>query len=127
MDTMKNFFKLIGILCLTVFVATACSSDDDPANNDFFIGKYNGNVSYSNADVNKQNNNGSVQVVKVGNTYNFLFSDDIPDITGVEIQKNENSAVMIGSTATHYIKINANNLTILFLKDGATWTADANR
>lgn len=124
---MKNFFKLIGILCLTVFVATACSSDDDPANNDFFIGKYNGNVSYSNADVNKQNNNGSVQVVKVGNTYNFLFSDDIPDITGVEIQKNENSAVMIGSTATHYIKINANNLTILFLKDGATWTADANR
>ncbi|WKW46239.1 hypothetical protein P3875_10740 [Myroides sp. JBRI-B21084] len=124
---MRNFFKFIGGLFLMVFVVTACSIDDDPANNDFFIGKYNGNVSYNDANVNKQNNNGSVQVVKVGNTYNFLFSDEIPDITGVEIQKNENSAVMIGSTTTHYIKINANNLTILFLKDGATWTADANR
>lgn len=124
---MKNILKIFGILCLSVFVFTACSDDDDPANNDFFIGRYNGKVTYSSNDENKSNDNGSVQVVKVGDKYNFLFSDGIPNITGIEIEKNENSAVMVGSTETHYIRINASKLTILFLKDGATWTADANR
>jgi len=124
---MKNILKIFGILCLSIFVFTACSDDDDPANNDFFIGRYNGKVTYSSSDESKSNDNGSVQVVKVGDKYNFLFSDGIPNITGIEIEKNENSAVMIGSTETHYIRINANKLTILFLKDGATWTADANR
>lgn len=124
---MKNILKIFGILCLSVFVFTACSDDDDPANNDFFIGRYNGKVTYSSSDENKSNDNGSVQVVKVGDKYNFLFSDGIPNITGIEIEKNENSAVMVGSTETHYIRINASKLTILFLKDGATWTADANR
>lgn len=124
---MKNILKILGILCLSVFVFAACSDDDDPANNDFFIGRYNGKVTYSSSDENKSNDNGSVQVVKVGDKYNFLFSDGIPNITGIEIEKNENSAVMVGSTETHYIRINASKLTILFLKDGATWTADANR
>lgn len=124
---MKNILKIFGILCLSVFVFTACSDDDDPANNDFFIGRYNGKVTYSSNDENKSNDNGSVQVVKVGDKYNFLFSDGIPNITGIEIEKNENSAVMVGSTETHYIRINASKLTILFLKDGATWTADTNR
>ncbi len=124
---MKNILKIFGILCLSIFVFTACSDDDDPANNDFFIGRYNGKVTYSSSDENKSNDNGSVQVVKVGDKYNFLFSDGIPNITGIEIEKNENSAVMVGSTETHYIRINASKLTILFLKDGATWTADTNR
>lgn len=124
---MKNILKIFGILCLSIVVFTACSDDDDPANNDFFIGRYNGKVTYSSNDENKSNDNGSVQVVKVGDKYNFLFSDGIPNITGIEIEKNENSAVMVGSTETHYIRINASKLTILFLKDGATWTADANR
>jgi len=124
---MKNILKIFGILCLSILVFTACSDDDDPANNDFFIGRYNGKVTYSSNDENKSNDNGSVQVVKVGDKYNFLFSDGIPNITGIEIEKNENSAVMVGSTETHYIRINASKLTILFLKDGATWTADANR
>ncbi|MBA5793307.1 hypothetical protein H1R17_03065 [Flavobacterium sp. xlx-214] len=63
----------------------------------------------------------------MGNKYNFLFSDDIPDITGIEIEKNDNTAVMVGSTDTHYIRINASKLTILYLKDNASWTADTNR
>lgn len=124
---MKSILKIFGILCLSIFVFTACSDDDDPANNDFFIGRYNGNVSYTNDDESKSNDNGSVQVVKVGDKYNFLFSDSIPDITGIEIEKNDNTAVMIGSTETHYIRITASNLTIFYLKDGATWTANADR
>lgn len=124
---MKSILKIFGILCLSIFVFTACSDDDDPADSDFFIGRYNGEVSYSNADESKSNDNGHVQVVKVGDKYNFLFSDSIPDITGVEFEKNENTAVMIGSSGTHYIRINASKLTILYLKDGATWTANADR
>ena len=124
---MKSILKIFGILCLSIFVFTACSDDDDPVNNDFFIGRYNGKVSYKSADETKTSDNGHVQVVKVGDKYNFLFSDGIPNITGVEIEKNENSAVMIGSTETHFIRINASKLTILYLKDGATWTADTNR
>ncbi len=124
---MKSVLKIFGILCLSIFVFTACSDDDDPANNDFFIGRYNGSVGYTNSDESKSNDNGSVQVVKVGDKYNFLFSDGIPDITGIEIEKNDNTAVMIGSTETHYIRITASNLTIFYLKDGATWTANADR
>lgn len=124
---MKSILKIFGILCLSIFVFTACSDDDDPADSDFFIGRYNGKVTYANADETKTNDNGHVQVVKVGDKYNFLFSDGIPNITGIEIEKNDNTAVMIGSTETHYIRINASNLTIFYLKDGATWTANADR
>ncbi len=124
---MKSVLKIFGILCLSIFVFTACSDDDDPANNDFFIGRYNGSVAYTNSEESKSNDNGSVQVVKVGDKYNFLFSDGIPDITGIEIEKNDNTAVMIGSTETHYIRITASKLTIFYLKDGATWTANADR
>ncbi|HLV51311.1 MAG TPA: hypothetical protein VKY44_05085 [Flavobacterium sp.] len=126
---MKKFLKVFGVLFITLSALSfvSCSDDDDPANNDFFIGRYNGAVSYMADGENKSNDDGHVQVVKVGNKYNFLFSDDIPDITGIEIEKNENTAVMIGSTETHYIRINADELSILFLKDGATWTANCNR
>lgn len=124
---MKSILKIFGILCLSIFVFAACSDDDDPANNDFFIGRYNGKVGYTSSGETKSNDNGFVQVVKVGDKYNFLFSDNIPDITGIEIEKGDNTAVMVGSTETHYIRINASKLTILYLKDGATWTANADR
>ncbi|SEH78724.1 hypothetical protein SAMN02927937_01423 [Paenimyroides aquimaris] len=124
---MKSILKIFGILCLSIFVFTSCSDDNDPADSDFFIGRYNGKVTYTSTDESKSNDNGHVQVIKVGDKYNFLFSDSIPDITGIEIEKHENTAVMIGSTETHYIRINADKLEILYLKDGATWTADADR
>lgn len=126
---MKKFLKIFGILFITLSTLSfvACSDDDDPANSDFFIGRYNGKVGYTSDGENKSNDNGHVQVVKVGDKYNFLFSDGIPDITGIEIQKNENTGVMIGSTETHYIRINASELKVLFLKGSAVWTADAKR
>lgn len=126
---MKKFLKIFGVLFITLSALSfvSCSDDDDPADNDFFIGRYNGTVSYMDNGENKSNDDGHVQVVKMGDKYNFLFSDGIPDITGIEIEKNENTAVMIGSTETHYIRINADELRILFLKDGATWTANCNR
>lgn len=126
---MKNYLKFFGVLFLVVsaFSFVACSDDDDPVDNDIFVGRYNGAVSYASADETKSADNGHVQVVKVGDKYNFAFSDGIPNITGVEIEKDENIGIMIGSTETHYIRINANELKILYLKDGATWTANCTR
>lgn len=126
---MKKFFKFFGVLFLVVSALSlvACSSDDDPSDNDFFIGKYHGKITYTSDGENKSNDEGYVQVVKVGDKYNFIFSDGISDITGIEIEKDENTAIMVGSDESHYIRINANELKILFLKDGATWTADCSR
>jgi|SRR5690606_35659957 len=126
---MKKFFKIFTILFLTVSAVSfvACSDDDDPADNDIFVGRYNGSVSYISGEENISSSDGSVEVVKVGNNYNFLFSNNIPNITGVEIQKDNNTGVMIGSTETHYIRINADELRILYIKDGAQWTANCNR
>lgn len=126
---MKKFLKIFTILFLTISAVSfvSCSDDDDPVDNDVFVGRYNGRVTYVSGDETKSNDNGYVQVVKVGNKYNFLFSDSIENITGVEIEKNENTGVMIGSSETHYIRINANDLKILYLKDGATWTANCTR
>src|SRR5690554_7355470 len=95
---MKKFLKIFGVLFITLSALSfvSCSDDDDPADNDFFIGRYNGAVSYMDDGENKSNDDGHVQVVKMGDKYNFLFSDGIPDITGIEIEKNENTAVMIG-------------------------------
>ena len=112
---MKSILKIFGILCLSIFVFTACSDDDDPVNNDFFIGRYNGKVSYKSADETKTSDNGHVQVVKVGDKYNFLFSDGIPNITGVEIEKNENSQMISEYSLrsldrSEYLVYNKNNI-----------------
>lgn len=66
-------------------------------------------------------------MVKTGNNYDFKFSDGIPDLNGVQFQKNENEAVSIGNDESKYIKITAGTLKIAFTKDGAIWTADCTR
>ena len=113
---------------LTVF--TACSNDDDPADNDFFAGTYKGKISYNDGSKTTNVDNGSVFVTKIGSktTYNFTFSDGIASINGVEFEKSgDNSMANVGATNLKYIRINANTLKILYTVDGKTWTADATR
>ncbi|MBV8324677.1 hypothetical protein [Chryseobacterium sp.] len=131
---MKKAIKILGVLMLLVATAlsfSSCSRDDDPTNNDFFAGTYKGSVSYNNGSgTNISTDNGSVFVTKIasGTKYNFAFSNDIPDLNGVEFeQKGDHTLVMIGSTATSYIRIDNSQLKILFLKDGKTWTANCTR
>ncbi|KIC64969.1 hypothetical protein [Chryseobacterium taiwanense] len=131
---MKNLVKILGVfmlLFLTVTTISSCSDDDDPANNDFFAGTYRGSISYNDGgSTSISTNNGSVFVTKIasGTKYNFAFSDGIPDLNGVEFeQKGDNTLVMIGSTATSYIRIDNNELKILFSKEGKTWTANCTR
>lgn len=124
---MKTYVKILLALLFIPLVFTACSKDDDPSNNDLFVGTYKGKISYVGNGKNISTSTGSVTVVKVGNNYKFAFSDGIADLNGVEFQKDANTAVSIGSDAAKYIKITAHNLTIAYTKDGGVWTADCTR
>ncbi|SDI89116.1 hypothetical protein SAMN05421846_11814 [Chryseobacterium taeanense] len=130
---MKKAIRILGMLVLVFFAVTtitSCSDDDDPANNDFFAGTYKGSVGYADGDTNINSDDGSVFVTKIasGTKYNFAFSNGIPDLNGIEFnQQGDNTLVMVGSTATSYIRIDNNELKILYIKDGKTWTANCTR
>ncbi|MBF0596095.1 hypothetical protein [Faecalibacter rhinopitheci] len=125
---MKNLLKLFLVSIFALFMFTACSDDDDPSDNDLFVGTYKGNVSYVSSDKNVNNADGNVRVVKVGDKYNFIFSDNIPNITGVEFkQEDVNYSINVGGSDLSYIRINANTLKIFYVVDGQTWTANATR
>ena len=127
---MKNLLKFLAVSFFALFVFTACSDDDDPANNDFFAGTYKGTVNYVDGDKTVSNENGSVFVTKIasGTKYNFAFSDKIPDLNGIEFEKKgDNSLVSVGSSASSFITIDSKKLTILYTKDGKTWRANATR
>lgn len=125
---MKNYLKLSTLLLLGALVIASCSKKDDPTDNNLFVGTYKGKISYVKEGENKSTDDGKVTVVKVGNNYNFVFSDGIPDLKGVEF-KNEgsNAVVSIDEDAAKLIRITASKLIIGYAKDGAVWTADCDR
>lgn len=128
----RNSFRFVGlfVLLFSLISLSSCSRDDDPADNDFFAGTYNGSISYNDGTTSISKDNGSVFVTKIasGTKYNFRFSDGIPDLNGVEFEKTgDNTLVMVGSSATSYIRIDNKDLKILYSKDGKTWTANAVR
>lgn len=130
MNKMIKTLGLLGIFAVLLTAFTACSKDDDPADNDLFIGKYEGTISFTNLDDDTKNvssTEGTVTVTKIGNDYNFAFSNGIENINGVKFEKNENVLVNVGSTESALIRINAGKLTIAFTKDNKIWTADADR
>ena len=128
----RNSFRFVGlfVLLFSLISLSSCSRDDDPADNDFFAGTYKGSISYNDGTTSISKDNGSVFVTKIasGTKYNFRFSDGIPDLNGVEFEKTgDNILVMVGSSATSYIRIDNKDLKILYSKDGKTWTANAVR
>lgn len=124
---MKNSIKILSILFL-MFVAVSCSKDDNPADNNVFVGTYNGSVGYIDGDESIDTNDGAVTVVKTGNSYYFRFSNSIPDLTGVSFQEQENTLVNVDfEDGVQYIKVTASSLTMLYMKDGKTWSANATR
>jgi hypothetical protein len=125
---MKNVLKIFGVFCIA-FLAFACSDDDDPANNDLFVGTYNGPISYAAEGETISVDDGAVTVVKTGSSYYFRFSDGIPDLTGVEFE-NDGDNVLLNvdfEEGVKYVRITASTLEILYSKDGATWTANCDR
>ena len=128
---MKKNFVLFSVifLSLVAFSCASCSKNDDPADNDLFVGTYKGKISYSNGDEKKSVDNGAVTVVKTGNDYYFRFSDGIPDLKGVSFKKEgDNTLVNVDlQDGVKIIRINASSLNILYTTDGKTWTANAKR
>ena len=129
---MKNVFKILGvfILLFTAFSITSCKDDDDPADNDFFAGTYKGSISYADSDNNISTDNGEVFVTKIasGTKYNFKFSNSIPNLNGLEFEKQgDNTLVMLNSNAVVYVRIDNNELKMLYVKDGKTWKANCTR
>ena len=128
---MKKFFTLVTLVCISLvaFSSISCSKNDDPADNDLFVGTYKGKISFLKGEEKKSFDNGSVTVVKTGNDYYFRFSDGIEDLKGVSFKKEgDNRLVNIDfEDGVKYIKIDASSLTILYTTDGKTWTANAKR
>ena len=128
---MKKTIALVSVICLSLiaFSCISCSKNDDPADNDLFVGTYKGKVSYSDSQQKKSADNGAVTVVKTGNNYYFRFSDGIPDLKGVSFKKEgDNTLVNVDlQDGVKIIRINASSLNILYTTDGKTWIANASR
>lgn len=124
---MKNTLKILSVFILGLVLFSSCSKKDDPADNDFFVGTYQGDISYKSGDKTTVDEDGKVTVTKIGETYKFYFGSNIPDISGVKFEKSgDNTFVSIGSGLTG-IKITASKLEMLVIKGGETWTANCNR
>lgn len=125
---MKNTIKILSLLFITLFAFSSCSKDDDPTDNDLFVGTYEGTVRYSEGlNEIKSSTNGSVRVAKVGDSYNFNFSDGIPSLNGIKMEKGEGNVIIFEDGALGSISISASNLNISYTKDGKTWFADCDR
>ena len=129
---MKNVLRILGafLLLASMVLVSSCSRDDDPVDNDFFAGTYKGKISYNDGTSTLSADNGSVFVTKIasGTKYNFAFSNNIPNLNDVQFEKKgDHTLVSVGSSEVSYIRIDNNDLRILFLKDGKTWTATCSR
>ncbi len=122
---MKMFIRSLSILFVLTAVLVSCSKDNDPTDDNLFVGTYNGSVSYtdsgSNTDI--STDDGRVTLVKVGDSYNFDFSDGIPSLKGIKMEKNQNTLV----DSSGALRIDEGNLIIAYSKDGKTWGANCNR
>lgn len=122
----KNLF-FVAFLSL-VGMVTSCSKSDSPAENDIFVGTYKGSISFTEGNNVNKADDGSVTVVKTGNSYYFRFSNDIENLSGVSFKKESETLVNVDfQDGIKYIKVTASSLSMLYMKDGKTWTANAKR
>ena len=128
---MKKIIALVSVICLSLvaFSSISCSKNDDPADNDLFVGTYKGKISFLKGEEKKSVDNGSVTVVKTGNDYYFRFSDGIPDLKGVKFKKQgDHTLVNIDfKEGMKVINISASSLYIYYKQDVKKWTASATR
>ncbi|MCJ7467521.1 MAG: hypothetical protein MUO53_12610 [Maribacter sp.] len=122
---MNKSIKLAGIIFMITMLLASCSKNNDPTDDNLFVGTYKGSVSYSetNSNTDITTSDGRVTLVKVGDSYNFDFSDGIPSLKGIKMEKNQN--VLVDSTGT--LRIDQGKLVIAYSKGSESWGADCTR
>ena len=122
---MKKSMKILSVLFVTIFLIGSCSKENDPVDDDLFVGTYKGTLAYMEpgSNTNITTDQGRVTLVKVGDSYNFDFSDGIPALKGIKMEKNQN--VLLSTDGA--IKINEGTLLITYIKDGRNWNANCKR
>ncbi len=118
-------FFAITILSLTLLSVSSCK-DDDPKDNVLFTGTYKGRISYTKGLKIISEKDGKVTVNKVGDKYSFNFSNDIPSLKGIKIEKGENKFDINWGSGS-IITIDAHKLHLFMTKDGEIWTANCSR
>lgn len=125
---MKTNTKILSLLFIAIIALASCSKDDDPADNDLFLGKYEGSISFNSSDdEDVSESNGSVTVTKVGDNYTFNFSDGIPTLGDIVMEKGDNNTLVFNDGEIGSIRITASKLTIAYARDNRVWTADCSR
>lgn len=130
---MKKLSMIFAALAATVFMAIAFTScNQDPADAELFIGKYEGNASYASTKDGLKIAVGekvTIRVVKVGDNYTFHFSSkNIPTLSGVKMKKGDNTLVTLDSDKAGVISIDGDKLTILaYTTSKGSWSATATR
>ncbi|MGJ1204843.1 hypothetical protein [Sphingobacterium lactis] len=125
---MKNTLKLLSLLFVVMFTVSSCSKDDDPVDNDLFVGTYEGTTSYTGSGSDVDLGDGKVTVVKIGGSnYSFKFDRGIPDLNNVTMTKGDNNTLFFEDGVIGYVRITEGKLTMAYAKDNQTWTADADR
>jgi|SRR5690606_813114 len=128
LNGMKTSIKILSLLLISFITFSSCSKDDDPADNDLFLGKYEGSVSFNGPDDDDvSESNGSVTVTKVGNNYTFNFSDGIPTLGDITMEKGDNSTLVFNDGELGTIRITASSLNIAYARDNRVWTAECSR
>ncbi|MDO5017644.1 MAG: hypothetical protein Q4E10_04685 [Porphyromonas sp.] len=122
-------FVLASLVLLLAVGFVAC--DADPSKASLFTGQYEGTGSYAkigDGELPIVGEKVTVTVAKVGDTYNFVFSNDIPELVGVEMEKGEETLVTIGTDATGSITITKDELHIIgYTTKQGSWTVNATR
>lgn len=125
----KNLFlSCVSLVVMFLIGFTACSSD--PSKDEVFVGTYNGLVTYGSVDGGldlRSNKDGSVTVTKIGNSYTFVFSDEIPALNNIQLETRDENADEYKGEGLNKITITKNKLNIFFNKDGKNWTATCTR
>lgn len=128
---MKNAVKLMSLMFVAFFTLSACSKDDDPVDNDLFVGTYEGNAGYNNINDPESSvefGPGEITVTKLGgDNYSFSFDGDIPSLDNITMTKGENNTIFFNEDQIGTITITESTLDILMNRDGQNWTADGNR
>ncbi len=117
--------KLSIIISLILFTLVSCTKEEADKKLDI-TGTYTGSVDYQGGQGDIANTKGSLTIVKSGDVYNINFSDNIPSIEGVYLNKGTN-VLFPGWDGGSSIVITENSIELAMSKAGESWAADCRK